>query len=358
MHLERPNGGDHHGAIGLKARFPALDVEELLGAEIGAEARFRHHIVGELERRFGRDHRVAAMRDIGEGPAMNEGRVVLERLHQIRRERVLEQGRHGPGGGQILGGDGLLVAGLSDLDLAEAALEIGDIGGETENGHDLRGHGDVEAGLAREAVGGAAERADDRAQRPVVHVDGAAPRDAADVDIELVAPIDMVVDHRREQIVGGADGVEIAGEMEVDVLHRHDLRVAAAGSAPLHPEAGAERRLADADDGLLADGIERVAETDRGRGLAFAGCGRRDGRDEDQLAVGALRERGDIVERDLCLVMPVRQEVLGGDAELFGRNIQNGPHRGGLTDLDVGFGVFVLIVRTPGRLFGTLTRRN
>ena len=143
---------------------------------------------------------------------------------------------------------GLLVARLPDLDLPEPALQIGKVGGEAEDRHHLARHGDVEARLARVAVGGAAKRGDDLAQRPVVHVDGAAPGDAAGVDIELVAPIDVVVDHRREQIVGGADGVEIAGEMEVDVLHRHDLRVAAAGRAALHAEAGAEARLAHADD--------------------------------------------------------------------------------------------------------------
>ena len=134
-----------------------------------------------------------------------------------------------------------------------------------------RRHGDVEAGFAREAVGGAAERGDDLAQRPVVHVDGAAPGDAARVDVELVAPIDVIVDHRREQVVGGADGVEVAGEMEIDVLHRHDLGIAAAGRAALHAEAGAEDRLAHADDRLLADAVQRIAEPDRGRGLAFAG---------------------------------------------------------------------------------------
>ena len=111
-------------------------------------------------------------------------------------------------------------------------------------------------------------------ERPVVHVDGAAPRHPAGVDVELVAPIDVIVDQRREQIVGGADGMEIAGEMEVDVLHGHDLGIAAAGSAALHAEAGAEARLAHADERLLADVIERIAKADGGGGLAFAGRGR------------------------------------------------------------------------------------
>ena len=39
-----------------------------------------------------------------------------------------------------------------------------------------------------------------------------------------------------EQIVRRADGVEVAGEVQVDVLHRHDLGVAAAGGAALHAE--------------------------------------------------------------------------------------------------------------------------
>ena len=68
---------------------------------------------------------------------------------------------------------------------------------------------------------------DDVAQRPVVHVEHAPPHDPPHVDVERIAPMDMIVDHRREQIVRAGDRVEIAGEMEVDVLHRHDLRIAA-----------------------------------------------------------------------------------------------------------------------------------
>src|SRR5262249_45110750 len=128
-----------------------------------------------------------------------------------------------------------------------------------EDRHYFGGHGDVEAVFAREAVGDAAERGDDAAQRPVVHVHDAAPGDAALVDAELVAPVVVVVDKGGQQVVGSADGVEIAGEVEVDVLHRHDLGVAAAGGAALHAKAGAEAGLTQADDSLLADPVKPVA---------------------------------------------------------------------------------------------------
>ena len=187
-----------------------------------------------------------------------------------------------------------------------------------------------------------AERGDDRAQRAVVHVETAAPGDAARVDAELVAPIDVVVDHRGEQVVRGADRVEIAGEMEVDVLHRHDLRIAAAGGAALHAEAGPEARLAQADDRLLADMVQRVAEPDRRRRLALAGRGRRDRGDEDQLAVRPVLQRRDIIEIDFRLVAAVGRDGLVGDPELAG-DLADRAHRRGLGDLDIGLRVLVLV---------------
>ena len=83
MHLERADGGHDHRAVRRESGLAALDVEELLGPKIGAEAGLGHSIVGELERGPGRDHRVAAVGDVGEGAAVDEGGVVLQRLDQI-----------------------------------------------------------------------------------------------------------------------------------------------------------------------------------------------------------------------------------------------------------------------------------
>ena len=88
----------------------------------------------------------------------------------------------------------------------------------------------------------------------------ALPGDAADVDVERVAVVHVVVDQRGEQVVGGGDGREVAGEVQVDVGHRHDLAVAAAGRAALHAEDRAHRRLAQAGDARLAQPVQRVGE--------------------------------------------------------------------------------------------------
>ncbi len=70
---------------------------------------------------------------------------------------------------------------------------------------------------------------DDLAEGAVVHVERAAPGDRERVDAERVPLQDVRVEHRGEKVVRGGDRVEVAGEVEVEVLHRHDLRVAAAG---------------------------------------------------------------------------------------------------------------------------------
>ena len=50
VHLQGADGGDQHDAIRRQAGLAAFDVEEFLGAEVGAEAGFGHHVIGELER--------------------------------------------------------------------------------------------------------------------------------------------------------------------------------------------------------------------------------------------------------------------------------------------------------------------
>ncbi len=117
--------------------------------------------------------------------------------------------------------------------------------------------------------------------------------------------IEVIIDQRGQQIVCHADGVGIAGEVEVEILHRHDLRVATTGRAALNAECGAERGLADVGDGSLADAVERLGQADGGQRLAFAqrrGC---DAGDHHELAVGPVAQPAEHIQRDLRLVLAV-----------------------------------------------------
>src|SRR5256885_1111840 len=164
---------------------------------------------------------------------------------------------------------------------------------------------------------------DDIAQNPGADVQHSAPRDAVQVDRKLAqVVVDVVVDHRGQQVVGRGHGVEVAGQVEVEALHGHDLAVAATRGAAFDAERRAHRRLADGDDGALADVAERIAQADRRRRLAFAKRCRRNGRDDDVLRLRAVLQLIDRLELDLGDVVAVRLEQVRADAH-SGRDVRH-----------------------------------
>src|SRR5262249_7229320 len=105
------------------------------------------------------------------------------------------------------------------------------------------------------------------------------PADPTRIDARIKAIINVIVGYRGEQIVGCCDRVEIAGEVEVDVLHLHDPGIAAAGRTSLDAKARTEASLAQTQDDPLDAVIELFAEPDCRRRLACAGWRRGDSGD-------------------------------------------------------------------------------
>jgi len=315
-------------------RDAALEVEELLHAAVGAEAALGDDVVGELEGDAVGDDGGVALRDVGEGACVDECGAVLEGLHEVGLDGVHHEDGHGACDAEVLGGDGSALLGCADDDASEALAEVLEVGAQGEGGHDLGGDGDVEAGLARAAVGGGAEADDDVADRAVGDVNDAVPDDRVGVDVEpleaaageaLVAEGVLVedagVDGGGEEVVGRADRVDVAGEVEVEVLHGHDLGVSAARGAALDAEGGALGGLADAGEDVLADVVECLAQADGRDGLALAEGGGGDGGDVDVLAVGLFGEAVEDGELYLGLDVAIELELVALNA-------------GGLGDLD------------------------
>ncbi len=220
------------------------------------------------------------MRDIGERPAVDDRRIAFERLDQIGLDRFRQQHGHCAIGLQVARGDGGAGARLGDDDPPEPVLQIGHVGGEAEDRHDFRGNGNVEAVLARHPMGRSAEADDHLAQGAVVHIHDPSPHDPPRVDAELVAPVDMVVEYRRQQVMRRCDGVQVAIEVQVDVLHRQHLCPATTGSPALEAETGTQGRLAQAGNRFHTEMVQPVIQADTGCGLAFTRRGRGDGGDQ------------------------------------------------------------------------------
>ena len=145
----------------------------------------------------------------------------------------------------------------------------------------------------------------------------------------------MVVQHSAEQVVCRGDCVHVAREVQIDVLHRQNLRVAAAGCAALDAEHRTERRLAQRDDRLFADLRHRLTETRRRRRLTLARRRWVNRRDENQLAVRLSLEARKKPVVELRLEAAVRLELLLAHTELP-RDLRDGPELCLLGNFNIG----------------------
>ena len=188
--------------------------------------------------------------------------------------------------------------------------------------------------FARNAVDRAAHADDDVAQGAVIHIDNAGEDDAARVNFQCVALLHVVVNHGAQQIVCRADGVHIAGEVQVDVLHRDDLCVTAACGAALDAEYRTERRLTQGNDGVFAHLVQRLAETNSCCCFAFSCRCRVDGGDENQFAVRLVLQALPCVIGDFCLILAVVFQLILQKSCLFG-NFADGKHRTVLRNFNI-----------------------
>src|SRR5205807_226249 len=301
MVLQRPDADDEHRGIGSESALAAHQVHELLGTEVRPEADLRDDDIPEAEPEAVREDGVVAVRDVRERPAVDEGRRTFERLHEVRHECVLQEDRRGAVNVQVSDLHRPLLAIERDDDALEALLEVRDPFREAEDRHHLARGGDYELILPRDPVLRSAKARDDDAQLAVVHVQAPREEDPRGIDVQLVPVEDVRVQDCGDQIVRGANRVDVPCEMEVDLLHREDLGSTATGGASLRAEYGSKGGLADRHNALLPQSIQGLAKSDRREGLPLSiPCGRR-ACDEDELPWRAFRARSTAASRTFAM---------------------------------------------------------
>ncbi len=292
-----------------------------------------------------------------------------------------------PADAEVLGRHGLSGTALADDDPAQPLAHVGQARGQGQDGHDLAGHGDVEARFADHALLFGAQPDLDAAEEAVVDVDDPVPGDARRVDVEpedaaLLLGVEVVgiglfdaellepakhrrrepppaflvggaegveelsvvlgrfvedagVDGRSQEIVGGGHGVDVPGQMQVEVLHGNDLGIAPARGPALDPERRAHAGLPDDGDDLFAQvGAEGLAHPHRGRRLALAERSGGDGGHVHVVAERLVLDPSEDIKVDLRLVLAVEVEVVLAEPQ-HPRDCDDGKELRGLGDLDI-----------------------
>ncbi|CNI71397.1 Uncharacterised protein [Mycobacterium tuberculosis] len=149
--------------------------------------------------------------------------------------------------------------------------------------------------------------------------------------------VQVVVDHGGKQVVRCGDGVEVAGQVQVQLLHGNDLGVTAACCAALDAKGRAHCGLTQRQDCLAAGLCEALCEGDGGCGLTFTERGGGDCGNHDVLGAalaGGLCVGG-FVEEDLSDILAVGFKAIFADAVVC-CDLVNRPKIGGKCDFEVG----------------------
>ena len=240
MEFQSPGGGHEYGEFRVNTHLPAFDVDELLRSEVGSESRFRHGILTGAESEFCGHDGVASMCDVGEWSAMDDSRSVFSGLNEVGLEGILEQCDDASGDAQFLQCEFRTVHPVAEQDVVDSPSEVLDVGGEAEDGHDFRGWGDVESRFADDAVGCRTESGDDVPEISVVDVHHPFPEHLFERRNGFLMLVEIIVHQGCDHVVRCGHSMEVAGEMQVDLVHRQHLRIAASACAPFHSKTWSE----------------------------------------------------------------------------------------------------------------------
>ena len=147
--------------------------------------------------------------------------------------------------------------------------------------------------------------------------------------------MEVIVDHRRQQVVSRRDGVEVPGQVQIHALGGQNSSAPGAPCTALDPEGGAHGGLAQGERGALAPAGQGLGQADGRRGFALPEG--RGGHTGDHDVMTGLPPPADVlhgIHVDLGDVAPIGDDVLCRDAGPSSEGVEVG---GGLSTVPVGF---------------------
>ena len=247
MHLQCLEGNNENGEVWLQTCLAAFNVIELLCTEICTESCLCNSIVAILKSSSCSHDGIAAMSNVGKRTAMNKCRCSLCCLNQIWLQSIEKESYDTATYTHILYGKWLVVLGDAQKDIIDTATKIINACCETHDSHNLRSWRNIETRLCLDAVL-ISYTGDDAAETTVVYVHHAAPENLLQLESLCLVLETVVIQKGSNHVVGLCNGMEIASEMEINLIHRQNLGVTATCGTTLHAKAWTERWFAQGYD--------------------------------------------------------------------------------------------------------------
>ena len=99
--------------------------------------------------------------------------------------------------------------------------------------------------------------------------------------------------------------MKIAGKVEIDILHRHHLRITAACRTSLHPKTWTQAGLTQADRCIFPNPVQTITQSNAGCRFALTRRCWRDSRNEHEFPIRSSLKRLYEIVTDLGLGVPI-----------------------------------------------------
>ncbi|PMB72907.1 hypothetical protein BM221_000324 [Beauveria bassiana] len=392
--LESTDSGDDDNHVGNKAGSATLDVEESLTAHGKVKASFGNDetsllldiltgfSTGKLESKSVSNDGALANGNVGKGTGMNKDRSTLESLHQVGLDGVLHESGKSTASANVVASDRVALARSGNNHTAKTLAHIRKTGAKGQNCHAFTGNGDVEASLAGLALLGGSCTNSDATEVAIVDIENASPGNRLRVNIKTGEAADFLLSQfigiclvnaellkaakhdgsklactvlggdkatvessillgvfmenaslngSSQQVVGSGDGVNVASQVHVELIHRNDLAVATTSSTALDAEGRALTRLPNVGESDAVEvSTQCLRNTHSGSGLALAKRSGGDAGDDNIATVLAVLKALDAVG----LKLVGSDADLGGDAsDLLGSLGARNGNRNSLAEL-------------------------
>lgn len=382
VNLQGTDGSNNDNTVWLKARRSALDVEETLTTHGKVKTGLSDHeaslgvvvlvnlSTGKLESKSVGNDGGSTNGYVSEWSGVDKDWSSLQGLHHVWLDGILHECSQGTTGTNVVASDWLTGTGSTNDHASKTLTHISKILRKSKNSHDLRGDGDIKAGLTGLALLSWSSADGDTSEMSVVDIKNTSPGDSRWVDVETSEAGDLLwgevvwvslgdaklleaavpdwleltlallgwdetlvewsillgvlvehagLDGSSQQVVGGSDGVDITSQVKVELIHRNDLGVATTGGSTLDAKSGSLGWLTNVGESNTAEvGTKSLNNTHGGGRLTLSEWSWGNTGDDDVATVLTVLETLEEGEIDLGLVSTVWLELSWENTDLSG----------------------------------------
>ena len=310
VEFQGTNGGNEHCSIGIQTCLTALDMDEFFGTKICCKSSFGDHIGCQFQSHLRRPDTVASVGDVSKRAAMDHHRSMFRGLNQIRLQGILEDHAKGSDAIEFSCKNRFPGTVVTDHNPSKPLPKIFHILGQGHDRHHLGSRNDIETGGMGESIKFGTQSCFTISQLTVADIKGSAPGHTIRVEVQRVIEMHRIVHHGREQIVSSRNGVQISGEVHVDVFHWQHLRVTPSCCTSLDAEGWPHAGFPESQGVFNTKFPECLGQSDGGACFPFSSRSRSHGRDQNQFAVWAILDPFPGLVLKFCFVFSVNFQIL------------------------------------------------